>query len=299
MRGIITGGAGFLGSHVADHLAEAGHQIRVLDLADSTRHETVRADLLDLDALERAFAGVEFICHLAAVGDVYLAMERPHLAASVNVAGTANVCEAALRAGVGRVVVASTWEVYGVPQYQPIDEQHPCAPDHPYNITKLGGERMAVAYAHFKELPVVALRLGTTYGTRMRPNSVFSIFARKALAREPITIQGGGAQGRQFTHARDIARGFEAALTRGETGRAYNLVADEMITIKQLAEIVVSFAPTELTYGPARVGDVPSATVSNDLAKRELGWAPRMSFRAGVEEIVEEQRASAARPARA
>ncbi len=291
MKGVVTGGAGFLGSHVADQLAAVGHEITVVDIADNPDHRTLRTDLQDLDGLEQSLRGVEFVCHLGAVGDVYLAMEKPYLAAAVNVSGTANICQAALSAGVGRVVLASTWEVYGEPHYQPIDEAHPTAPDHPYNITKLAGERMGLAYARFKELPVIALRLGTAYGTRMRPNSVFTIFARRALERQPIVLQGGGMQGRQFTHASDVATAFAAALERGASGQAYNVVGDDFVTIRELAETVVRIAPTELTYGEAREGDVPSARVANDRAKRELGWAPRMAFTRGVEEIVAEQRA--------
>src|SRR5437899_3183715 len=137
------------------------------------------ADLGDIAALADAFRGSNFVCHLAAIGDVYLAAEKPYLAAQTNVTGTANVCEAALKAGVSKLIYASTWEVYGKPRYEPIDEDHPCAPDHPYNITKLAGERLALAYSHLRDgVSVSALRLGTAYGTRMRPNSVFSLFIR-------------------------------------------------------------------------------------------------------------------------
>lgn len=292
MRGIVTGAAGFLGSHVADHMAGQGHDVTVFDSRPTERHTCVVGDLLDGAALERAFQGADFVCHLAAIGDVYLAAEKPALAASVNVTGTANVCDAALRAGVGRVVVASTWEVYGEPHYQPLDERHPCNPDHPYNITKLGGELMARSAARLKKLNVVALRLGTSFGTRMRPNSVFQIFLRKALSGEPITIQGSGQQGRQFTHAKDIARAFEAALTKGQAGEAYNIVADRMVTIRELAELAVKIAPTQLTYGEARPGDVPSAAVSAEKAQRELGWRATVDFEKGVREIADEVRAA-------
>lgn len=293
MRIAVTGAAGFLGSHVADHLAAAGHDVWAVDQKISARRRTVEADLLDADSLGAAFRGADAVCHLAAVGDVYLAAEKPALAASVNVTGTANVCEAALAEKVGRLVIASTWEVYGHPHYQPLDEDHPTEPDHPYNITKLAGEQLGRAYVRLKGLDLVALRLGTAYGTRMRPNSVFQIFIRKALAKEPITIQGSGMQGRQFTHASDIARAFEAALTRGSSGDAYNIVAERMITIKELAEMVTAFAPTAVTYGPPRAGDVPSATVTSAKAKIELGWDDRIRFESGVREIVDEVSASA------
>lgn len=293
MRVVVTGGAGFLGSHVADHLSAAGHEVVVFDQTATARHPQISGDLLDQGSVASALKGANAVCHLGAIGDVYLAAERPALAAAVNVTGTANVCEAALREGVARVVIASTWEVYGEPHYQPVDEEHPCDPGHPYNITKLAGEQLARAYARLKGLPVVVLRLGTAYGTRMRPNSVFQIFIRRALAREPITIQGSGQQGRQFTHASDVARGFEAALTRGTVGAAYNLVADRMVTIRDLAEMVTKVAPTELTYGEPRPGDVPSARVSNEKARRELEWEPRVEFEAGLRDIIEEARAAA------
>lgn len=288
MRGVVTGGSGFLGSHVADGFAAAGHEVTVFDQAPTGRHRSVVGDLLDPKALTDALKGREFVCHLGAIGDVYLAGERPALASSVNVTGTANVCDAAIAAGVGRVVIASTWEVYGTPRYQPIDEAHPCEPDHPYNITKLAGERLALSYAHLRSLPVLALRLGTAYGTRMRANSVFQIFIRKALAGEPITIQGSGQQGRQFTHASDVAGAFVAALTRGTIGQAYNIVGDRLVTIRELAEIVTRLVPTELTYGPPRPGDVPSATVSNEQARRDLAWTPTARFEDRLAEIVEE-----------
>lgn len=291
MRVIVTGGTGFLGSHVADHLAAAGHEVTVFDQIPSARHRSITGDLLDADAVTSALSGAEVICHLGAIGDVYLAAEKPALAAAVNVTGTANVCAGALTQHARRVVVASTWEVYGHPRYQPMDEEHPCDPDHPYNITKLAGEQLARSYTTLKGLDVVALRLGTAYGTRMRPNSVFQIFIRKGLRGEPITIQGSGQQGRQFTHASDIARAFEAAMTRGEVGAAYNVVAERLVTIRELAEMVTEIVPTQVTYGPPRPGDVPSATVSSAKAQRELGWLSHVEFADGLRQIAEELRA--------
>lgn len=296
MKGVVTGGSGFLGSHVADVLAEAGHDLAVVDLAPSDRHRVVRANLLDREALTAAFRGAGFVCHLAAVGDVYLAAEKPWLAAEANVTGSANVCEAALAAAVPTVIYASTWEVYGPPQYQPIDEAHPTEPDHPYNITKLAGERLSLAYGHLRPgLNVVALRLGTAYGPRMRPNSVFSLFIGRALRGEPITIQGTGDQGRQFTHARDIGSAFAAALDRASNGSVYNTVADEYVTINRLAELVAARIPTEIVHTAARQADVPPARVSNERVKAELGWSPTRRFEDGLDEMI--AAAKAARPA--
>lgn len=245
------------------------------------------ADLLDLDSVVAAVAGHDAVCHLAAVGDVYLAFEKPYLAAACNVAGTANVAEACLRSGVSKLVYASTWEVYGEPHYQPIDEGHPTNPDHPYNITKLAGEQIALAYDRLKGLPVIALRLGTAYGTRMRPNSVFSIFVRRAQAGEPLAIKGGGHQGRQFTHVRDIGRAFCLGAESSSHGEVFNTVAPEMTTIRELAEMIKQRIPVGLVFEEARAGDIATAWVSSKKAEEQLGWKAEVSFREGLDELIE------------
>lgn len=292
MRVLVTGGSGFVGSHVVAELLEHGHQVYVFDLKAPPRGEHRAGDLTKLDDLVAATADLDAICHLAAVGDVYLAFDNPPLAAALNVLGTANVMEAALRNKLRKVVYASTWEVYGKPIRQPIDEEHPCAPDHPYNITKLAGESIALAYSHLKGVPAVALRLGTAYGRGMRPNSVFSIFVDRASRGEPITIQGTGAQARQFTHAADIARAFRLAVESDVQGEAFNVVADENISVRQLAEMVLAELPAELHFEPARVGDVAPAIISSEKARKVLAWEPQVSFADGLRDLIESRRAA-------
>jgi UDP-glucose 4-epimerase len=214
-----------------------------------------------------------------------LAATNPELAAAVNVTGSTNIALAAEQVG-ARVVYASTWEVYGDPAYEPVDEAHPCEPDHPYNITKLAGERMLIAADRLRDVPVIALRLGTAYGLGMRPNSVFEIFIDKARKGEPITIQGDGSQGRQFTHARDIARAFVAAAKSEARGIPLNVVSPEMISIKQLAEIVTERFPTEVTYGQPRPGDVTPSYVSASRIEEVLGWKAEVTFEDGMEELL-------------
>lgn len=135
--------------------------------------------------MERALRGDDAVCHLAAVGDIYLAGDRRDVAASANVVGSANVGLAAETTGT-RVIYASTWEVYGTPLYEPIDEEHPLRPDHQYSITKLAGERLLIAIDHLRDVPFVSFRLGTAYGSGMRPNSVFSVFSRKGSTRPTV-----------------------------------------------------------------------------------------------------------------
>jgi UDP-glucose 4-epimerase len=137
---------------------------------------------------------------------------------------------------------------------------------------------------------VLALRLGTAYGLGMRPNSVFEIFIRKAMNGEPITIQGDGSQGRQFTHASDIARAFALATRSDSTGAALNVVAPEMVSIRRLAEHVVERFPTEVTFGDPRPGDVPPSYVSAQKAEDVLGWKAEVSFEDGMAELYEADR---------
>ena len=286
MRALITGGAGFLGRHVARYFADHGHEVTIFDQAPvDLGLPSVVGDLVDAEAVTAAVDGHDTVIHIGAIGDVYLAGEQPALASQVNVTGSANIATAAL-AHEARVVYASTWEVYGEPEYEPMDEAHPTNPDHPYNITKLAGERILVAAGELQDLPVVALRLGTAFGSGLRPNSVFRIFIDRARAGEPITIQGDGAQGRQFTHARDLARAFLMAAESEVSGVALNTVAPDVTSIRRLAELVVERFPTELTFGPPRPGDVPSALVSADAIERTLGWKAEVPFEEGLDELI-------------
>lgn len=288
MRVLVTGAAGFLGRHVANHLLTQGHAVTGFDLArcDHPDIRWIQGDLGDFGSVDAAVVGHDAICHIGAVGDVYLAAEQPELAARANVVGCAHIGRASARHRV-RVVYASTWEVYGEPRYEPIDEDHPCDPDHPYSITKLAGERMLLAADRLHDVPVLALRLGTAYGSGLRPNSVFRIFIDKARRGEPITIQGDGAQGRQFTHASDIAHAFALACSSELRTRALNIVASAPVSIKELAEAVVARYPTELSFGPPRPGDVAPALVSAERAAQELGWRAEMEFESGLSELMD------------
>lgn len=289
MKILVTGAAGFLGRHIARRLLADGHEVTGYDLVEVGHEDypAVVGDLLHAEGLTAAARGHDAICHIGAVGDVYLAAERPALAAAVNVTGSANVAQAARQVG-AKVVYASTWEVYGEPQYEPLDEDHPCRPDHPYNVTKLAGEQILLSADRLQGVPVVALRLGTAYGSGLRPNSVFRIFIDRARRGEPITIQGDGSQGRQFTHASDIARAFSLACASDAHGMALNAVAEEMISIRKLAEMVVERFPTELTFGDPRPGDIASAPVSAARIRRVLGWSAEMPFAAGLDELIDD-----------
>ena len=291
MKALVTGSAGFIGTHVSRALLGDGFEVTGFDQRESTEPgiKTVIGDLLDVESLTNAVRGHDVVVHIGAIGDVYLAATNPELAAAVNVTGSTNIALAAEAAG-ARVVYASTWEVYGEPVYEPVDEKHPCEPDHPYNITKLAGERMLLACDRLRDVPVLALRMGTAYGLGMRPNSVFEIFIDRARRGEPITIQGDGSQGRQFTHANDLARAFVAAAKSDVRGMPLNVVSPEMISIKQLADVVTERFPTEVTYGQPRPGDVAPSYVSAARIQETLGWKAEVSFEEGMAELLSADR---------
>jgi UDP-glucose 4-epimerase len=289
MKVLVTGGAGFLGSHVLEEMIDQGFDATCFDLQPSPFCKSVVGDLLDIDDLVCATRGMDAVCHLGAIGDVYLALEKPYLAAAVNATGTANLMEACLANKVGKVVYASTWEVYGPPKYEPLDEEHSCNPDHPYNVTKLAGEQIAMTYDRLKGVPVIALRLGTSFGTRMRGNSVFSIFIKKAMANDPITIQGTGEQGRQFVHARDVGRAFAIAMQSPLHAETFNIVTPRSVSIKELAEMVARRIPTDISFAPARAGDIHPAKVSSEKAMTMLGWESVVRFEDGLAEIIREK----------
>jgi UDP-glucose 4-epimerase len=287
MRVVVTGAAGFLGRHIARRFRDEGWQVTGFDVA-SFEEDGIRStqgDLTDANSVEQAIEKHDVVAHVGAIGDVYLAGDQPSLAAEVNVLGTANVAEVSVRHG-ARVVYASTWEVYGHPRYQPLDEEHPTMPDHPYSITKLAGESLLLSAADLRSLSAVALRLGTAYGSGLRPNSVFRIFIDRARKGEPITIQGDGSQGRQFTHASDVAEAFLKAAQSEISGVALNIVAPDTVSVRELAERVVERFPTELTFGEPRPGDVPPALVSADRANELLGWKATMPFAQGLDELI-------------
>jgi nucleoside-diphosphate-sugar epimerase len=289
MRILVTGSSGFLGGHVARHLSEvAGMEVSRFDLLpDPDGSRVLQGDLGDPDALRRACRGVDVVAHFGAVGDVYLATEQPDLAHRINVDGTANVARAAADVG-ARVVYASSWEVYGPPVYDPIDERHPCNPEHVYAITKLGGEEALRAAHASSDLPVVILRLGTAYGTRMRPNAVFPRFANAARSGAALVVHGTGRQWRQFTHATDIARAVRLAAESGLGDATFNITADQSVTVLELAEMVAARYGARVGFSEAREGDPHSARISSAEAARVLGWRAEVGFSTGLSELLDD-----------
>ena len=287
-RILVTGGSGFIGSHVVDKLVAAGYEPRIYDLRHSPHHEpgevdTAIGDLLDGETLRRAMEDCEAVVHLAAYADVGVVADEPVSAEECNARGTMAVLEAARATGT-RVLYGSTIWVYGNSGDGAIDEESPIGmPDHLYTASKLAGEMYCTSYAELYDVRCTILRFGIPYGPRARPAAVIPIFISKALKGEPLTIAGDGLQTRRFVYVEDLADGVVGALERGEQDRIYNLAGDETVTIRELAEVVSDVVgDTEIVHTPGRSGDFGGAVISNERAFTELGWRASTPLRAGV-----------------
>ncbi len=294
MRVLVTGGGGFIGSHVVDRLLEKGVTPRIFDLSASPYHsplevETFTGSITDSANLDLAMRDCDAVIHLAAVADVGHVLADPVLAEEVNTRGTLNVLEAACRAKVNRVVYGSTTWVYSDCPEQEVDEETPIpAPRHLYTATKLAGETYCSGYAELYDLESTVLRFGIPYGPRARAAGVVAKFTDLAFEGKALTIAGDGSTTRSFIYVEDLADGIVAALAPEAAGRTYNLSGDEVVTILEIAERVQENVDTcEITHTPPRPGDFPGKTISNERALEELGWKAETSFKEGVRKYVE------------
>ncbi len=300
MRVLVTGGSGFIGSHVVDKLRARGHKPVIYDLRPSPWHKdhpvgTVLGSITDREALERALHSCDAVAHLAAVADVNDVHAEPEDAERVNARGTVAVLEAARRAGVRRIVYASTIWVYSDCVEEAVDEDTLLpAPSHLYTSTKLAGELYCKAYQELYGIDYSILRFGIPYGPRAREAAVIPAFVNKALKGEPLTLAGDGSQSRRFVYVEDLAAGVALALDDPAKNRVYNLASDETVTIKQIAETVQELiGDVEITHTPARPGDFGGKIVSSARAKNELGWTAATPFAEGVRRYVEWRRQQA------
>jgi UDP-glucose 4-epimerase len=286
---LVTGGSGFIGSHVVDRLAAAGYRPRIFDTQPSRWHgggevETVLGDVLRMDDLRRAMRGCDAVCHLAAAADVGEVLADPAASTRINATGTLNVLEAAREQGITRVVYASTVWLYSEVDADEVDEDtllpHPA---HLYTAGKLSGELYCRAYAELYGLEPTIVRFGIPYGPRARPAAVIPRFVDHALRGEPLTIDGAGDQERSFVYVEDLAEGVVGALGPHAAGRTYNLAGRETTTIRGLAEIVrEEVADVAIVRTEGRAGDLRGTRINSDRAERELGWRATTPLRQGI-----------------
>jgi len=301
---LVTGGAGFIGSHLVEELVKQGQRVRVIDNLSTGKKENIKpflgeiefieGDIRDLELVRKAMDGVEYVLHQAAVPSVPRSVKDPLTSNSVNVEGTLNILVAARDADVKRVVYASSSSVYGDTPVLPKHEDMKQAPRSPYAVSKLGGELYCQAFYHVYGLEAVALRYFNVFGPRQDPKSQYAAvvpkFITALLHGEPPTIFGDGEQSRDFTYIENVvAANLLAAKAPGATGEVFNIACGERITINQLASILRQLirANIEPEHTPPRPGDVRDSLADISKARELLGYEGKVDVHEGLERTVE------------
>jgi len=298
MKCAVTGGAGFIGSHVTDRLLAEGHDVLVMDNFSTGRPQNllhhknnqhlkiVQADIADLEKIKPFFEGIDYVFHLAALADIVPSIVDPVAYYRSNVYGTMCVMESCRQAGVRKVVYAASSSCYGIPDVYPTPETEEIRPQYPYALTKNIGEQTVLHWGKIYKIPVVALRLFNVYGTRSRTSgtygAVFGVFLRQKLAGQPFTIVGDGNQTRDFTYVTDVADAFHAAAWSPLTHVVFNVGSDGSYSINTLADLLGG----EKTYIPKRPGEPECTFADITKIKRVLGWKPKVSFEQGVRKVL-------------
>ena len=304
MRIAVTGGAGFIGSHVVDRLAKDGHTVVVLDTRRPHRRDVEHhdVDILDDAGLLRATKGCDVVFHLAAVSDVNEAVADPVRTTELNVLGTTKVWEAARRNGVQRVVLASTVWVYSsatgngeVTEDAPFDLSRA---DHVYTSSKLSSELVAHNYFALYGQEFTILRYGIPYGPRMRGALVIPRFVGMALRNETITIDGDGSQFRNYIYIEDLVEAHALVLADGAANQVFNLEGPEAVSVRRLVDCIsdATGRAVNTVSRPARAGDYAGRVVSAEKARQDLGWAPTVPFEEGLRRYVEWYRSEMEEP---
>nr|BEK70420.1 SDR family oxidoreductase [Kitasatospora purpeofusca] len=309
MRIAVTGGCGFIGSHVVDRLLAAGHEVLAVDSTDKYLNpdaDHARIDILDLPALTAALDGCEVVFHLAAQADVERVAADPVGAVRANIDGTEAVLEASRRNDLSRTVLASTVWVYGAAlgeagmedEEQELDEHVPIELDHSghlYVATKLAAEMLVHSYRQLYGRHFTILRYGIPYGPRMRDELVVARFVQAALDGRPITIAGDGRQSRNFVYVEDLADAHVRALSPAAEDQTFALEGSTAVSVRDIADTVDRLlGPVTIEHIEARTADYAGRRISAAQAKRLLGWSPRTNFADGVRRYADWYRSEAA-----
>ncbi|MBF0144174.1 MAG: SDR family oxidoreductase [Magnetococcales bacterium] len=294
MKSLVTGGAGFIGSHLCEALLSRGHTVLLVDDFSTGREKNLatfaahpdfvchRVDILDRESLGPLFEGVDWVFHLAGMADIVPSIEDPERYFQVNVQGTLNVLEAARRAGCGRLVYAASSSSYGIPESYPTPESAPIRPQYPYALTKRMGEEMVLHWAQCYRMPAVSLRLFNVYGPRSRTTgaygAVFGVFLAQKIHGKPFTVVGDGSQSRDFTYVTDVVNAFVLAAASSVSGEVFNVGSGAHQSVRRLVELLGG----EVVHIPKRPGE-PEITFADTTRIRELlGWRPEVAFADGV-----------------
>ncbi len=307
MKILITGGAGFIGSHLCDKYTKEGHSVLCLDnfmsgnlvnvrhLLDCRNFKLIRGDIRDYELLEKIMRDVDVVFHLAAQIHVDRSYVEPRLTYEVNVMGTQNILEIARLHDCKKVIYASTSEVYGSSLYHPMDEKHPLNAPHPYGASKIAADRMCYAYLQTYGMDISILRLFNVFGPRQRDigyGGVISIFTRRVLSGMPPIIYGDGKQTRDYTYIEDAVKAYDSVLNHKEPiTEPVNFGSGKEVSIVELANMIIDLcgqrARIEPVFVEPRPGEVQRLLADNSRAKQLLGWTPKYSLEEGLTKLID------------
>jgi UDP-glucose 4-epimerase len=290
---VITGGAGFIGSHMVDVLLARGYEVRVIDSLVGGREANLAhhrgssrlvaefRDIRDYEPDDKLFSRAKYVFHFAGIGDIVPSIEQPTDYMSANIQGTVRMLECARHAGVAKFVYAASSSCYGLASV-PTTEDHPISPQYPYALSKNLGEQAVLHWHQVYGLPANSIRIFNAYGTRSRTSgvygAVFGVFLRQKLAGKPFTVVGDGTQRRDFIYASDVAEAFFAAADTKLSGRIYNVGAGNPQSVNRLVELLGG----PKVHIPKRPGEPDCTWADISRIKAELGWTPSVSFEEGV-----------------
>ncbi len=295
---VVTGGVGFVGSHLVDLLVERGYRVSIVDDLSgghqkNIQHHTsnadvdfVNQDIRTLEASSAIFVGARYVFHLAGISDIVPSVERPADYMDINVQGTVRVLEAARCANVEKLVYAASSSCYGIAEELPTTESATIDPQYPYALSKMLGEQTVHHWGSVYGLPANSIRIFNAYGPRSRTTgaygAVFGVFLAQKLANQPFTVVGDGEQSRDFVFVTDVAAAFLAAAETSHTGRVYNLGASNPQSVNRLVELLGG----DVIYIPDRPGEPRCTWADTARITAELLWAPQTSFEDGVAQML-------------
>ncbi|MGD0644417.1 MAG: SDR family NAD(P)-dependent oxidoreductase [Candidatus Bathyarchaeia archaeon] len=307
-RVLVTGGAGFIGSHLVDRLVNVGYEVRVVDDLSAGRLDNiavplsgggvdfVRGDVRDVSLVSKCVEGVDVVVHLAALTSVPFSVLHPDLVFDVNLVGTLNLLRACADVGVGRFVFVSSCAVCGDPEFLPVREEHRTDPISPYAESKLLGERYCLGFGERRLLGSVVLRFFNVYGPRQGMNDysgVITRFINRVKQGEPLVVYGDGSQTRDFVSVYDVVDAVLASMRSSEAeGQVFNVGSGKPTSINELAKTILALAGVDLMirYEKPRAGDIKDSYADISKAKKLLGYAPHVCLRDGLWALLEEKK---------
>ena len=297
MKSLVTGGAGFIGSHLVDALLTKGDKVTVLDNFSTGRRENlnhiedevelVEADLSLYGTWTKYFKGVDRVFHLAALADIVPSIENPDTYYQANVTGTFNVMKACKKFNVGKVVYSASSSCYGIPDIVPTAESAEIRPQYPYALTKFLGEQIVLHWSHVYGVPSVSTRLFNVYGPRSRTSgtygAVFGVFLAQKLNKKPFTVVGDGTQTRDFTYVEDVTSALLTASESNLKGEIINIGSDNTYSVNNVVELLGG----EVVYIPKRPGEPDCTWADISKVKKLLKWSPTVSIEQGIKNLLD------------